>query len=75
VRVLEHRTSRERPGTFDVLGFTHHWAVSLQKRWYVRRETAKTRLTQTQQKPMYEAIVSGVKTPPGSITPQLDDKN
>jgi RNA-directed DNA polymerase len=41
----EQRTSRERPETFDFLGFTHHWDVSRQKSWYVRRETAKTRLT------------------------------
>ena len=41
----EQRTSGERPETFDLLGFTHHWDVSLKKRWYVRRETAKTRLT------------------------------
>jgi group II intron reverse transcriptase/maturase len=39
------RRSGQRPETFDFLGFTHHWDVSLKKRWYVRRETAKTRLT------------------------------
>ena len=31
----EQRTSRERPETFDFLGFTHHWDVSRQRRWYV----------------------------------------
>lgn len=33
------------PQTFDFLGFTHHWGVSRKNTWYVRRSTAKARLT------------------------------
>lgn len=32
-----------RPGTFDLLGFTHHWARSLKGNWVVRRRTAADR--------------------------------
>jgi RNA-directed DNA polymerase len=31
------------PGTFDLLGFTHYWAVSLSKKWVVMRKTARDR--------------------------------
>lgn len=33
------------PGTFDLLGFTHHWAVSRNGYWVVRRWTAKDRFS------------------------------
>jgi RNA-directed DNA polymerase len=33
------------PTTFDLLGFTHHWARSRRGSWYVQRETAKGRFT------------------------------
>src|SRR5262245_14854199 len=33
----------DRPGTFDLLGFTHYWAVSLKGYWVVKRKTAKDR--------------------------------
>jgi len=36
-----------RPGTFDFLGFTHHWGQSRQGRWVVKRRTAKDRLAQS----------------------------
>jgi len=31
------------PGTFDFLGFTHHWAVSRKGNWVVKQQTAKDR--------------------------------
>jgi group II intron reverse transcriptase/maturase len=33
-----------RPGTFDLLGFTHYWGCSRRGRWVVKRKTAKGRL-------------------------------
>ena len=33
------------PGTFDFLGFTHHWAVSRKGRWIVKQRTAKDRFS------------------------------
>lgn len=35
----------EGPGTFDLLGFTHHWAVSRKGNWVVKQRTAKDRLS------------------------------
>ena len=32
-----------RPGTFDLLGFTHFWGVSRAGKWIVKRKTAKDR--------------------------------
>jgi len=32
-----------RPGTFDLLGFTHYWGVSRNGTWVVKRKTAKDR--------------------------------
>jgi RNA-directed DNA polymerase len=34
-----------KPETFDFLGFTHYWAKSRQGRWFVRRKTARKRLS------------------------------
>lgn len=31
------------PGTFDLLGFTHHWGVSRKGNWIVKQQTAKDR--------------------------------
>ena len=31
-------------GTFDLLGFTHHWGLSLKGNWVVLRKTARARL-------------------------------
>jgi group II intron reverse transcriptase/maturase len=33
----------ERPGTFDLLGFTHYWARSLKGHWVVKLKTASDR--------------------------------
>lgn len=33
------------PGSFDFLGFTHHWAKSLKGVWVVKRKTSKKRLS------------------------------
>jgi len=33
------------PGTFDLLGFTHHWGLSRKGFWVVQRRTAKDRFT------------------------------
>jgi group II intron reverse transcriptase/maturase len=44
-----HRTDRpaqatgSRPGTFDLLGFTHYWSRSRQGNWVVKRKTAPSR--------------------------------
>ncbi len=35
---------RVKPGTFDLLGFTHHWGRSLNGKWVIRQKTASTRL-------------------------------
>jgi group II intron reverse transcriptase/maturase len=32
-----------RPGTFDLLGFTHYWGKSRKGMWVVKRQTAKSR--------------------------------
>lgn len=32
-----------RPGTFDLLGFTHYWAMSRKGHWVVKQKTAKDR--------------------------------
>jgi RNA-directed DNA polymerase len=37
-------TARSRPGTFDLLGFTHYWAKSRKGYWVVKQKTAKDRL-------------------------------
>jgi group II intron reverse transcriptase/maturase len=34
-----------RPGSFDFLGFTHHWAKSRKGRWVVKQRTARDRLS------------------------------
>ena len=45
------RTSRQDdsdhggPGTFDLLGFTHYWGLSLKGNWVVKRKTAKSRFS------------------------------
>jgi group II intron reverse transcriptase/maturase len=33
------------PGTFDLLGFTHHWGKSLKGKWIVKQRTAKDRFS------------------------------
>jgi len=35
----------DRPGTFDLLGFTHHWSRSRKGNWVVKRKTAASRFT------------------------------
>jgi group II intron reverse transcriptase/maturase len=37
--------STGRPGTFDLLGFMHHWSKSRRGNWAIRRRTAKDRLS------------------------------
>lgn len=39
----EGNASGPRPGTFDLLGFTHFWGRSRKGRWVVQRKTAKSR--------------------------------
>jgi group II intron reverse transcriptase/maturase len=42
---LEARPNQqERPGSFDLLGFTHYWGRSLRGGWVVKRRTARDRL-------------------------------
>jgi len=35
------------PGTFDLLGFTHHWGLSRKGKWIVKKRTAKDRFRRT----------------------------
>jgi RNA-directed DNA polymerase len=35
----------KRPGSFDFLGFTHHWGRSRRGYWVVRQKTARSRFT------------------------------
>jgi group II intron reverse transcriptase/maturase len=35
--------NRGGPGTFDMLGFTHHWGKSRNSKWIIKRKTAKDR--------------------------------
>jgi len=34
-----------RPESFDLLGFTHYWALSRKGKWVVKRKTASSRFT------------------------------
>ena len=38
------------PGTFDLLGFTHHWERSWRGSWVLRRQTARDRLRRSLQR-------------------------
>jgi RNA-directed DNA polymerase len=42
---LAARYGRPGPGTFDLLGFTHHWGLSRNKKWSVYMRTAKDRFS------------------------------
>lgn len=47
-----HRPDRrdggsDGPGTFDLLGFTHHWGLSRKGWWVVKKRTAKDRVSRT----------------------------
>jgi len=35
----------DRPGTFNLLGFTHYWGLSRKSKWTVKRRTAKDRFS------------------------------
>jgi RNA-directed DNA polymerase len=37
--------SARRPGTFDLLGFTHYWGRSRKGNWVVKRKTARSRFS------------------------------
>jgi RNA-directed DNA polymerase len=39
-----------RPGTFDLLGFTHYWGRSWKRFWVVKRKTAQDRLSRAVKK-------------------------
>jgi RNA-directed DNA polymerase len=39
----ENGNAQTRPGTFDLLGFTHYWAMSRKGFWVVKRKTAADR--------------------------------
>ena len=50
--VTFHRPGRsdgddDGPGTFDLLGFTHHWGLSRKGKWVVKKRTAKDRISRT----------------------------
>lgn len=38
------RDDDDGPGSFDLLGFTHHWAKSRKGNWVIKQRTAKDRL-------------------------------
>jgi RNA-directed DNA polymerase len=38
------------PGSFDFLGFNHHWVKSLKGRWLIQQTTAKSRFTRSLKK-------------------------
>jgi RNA-directed DNA polymerase len=40
----------DRPGTFDLLGFTHYWGRSWKGFWVVKRQTAQDRLSRALKK-------------------------
>lgn len=40
-----HDGDDDGPGTFDLLGFTHHWGLSRNGKWVVKKRTAKDRLS------------------------------
>jgi group II intron reverse transcriptase/maturase len=42
--------SGNRPGTFDLLGFTHYWGRSRKGNWVVKRKTMSSRLSQALRK-------------------------
>lgn len=42
---IDRRKPTGLPRTFDLLGFTHHWARSLKGSWVVKRKTSSKRLT------------------------------
>jgi RNA-directed DNA polymerase len=39
-----------QPGSFDLLGFTHHWGLSRRGFWVVKRRTARSRLSRALRK-------------------------
>jgi len=43
-RTNRNSDSGDGPGTFDLLGFTHFWGLSLKGNWVVKRKTATSRL-------------------------------
>jgi group II intron reverse transcriptase/maturase len=42
--------NRPEPGSFDLLGFTHHWGRSLKGQWIIQRKTASSRLSRALQR-------------------------
>lgn len=44
---LQEGDHSQRPGTFDLLGFTHYWGRSLRGNWVVKRKTARDRLSRS----------------------------
>jgi group II intron reverse transcriptase/maturase len=41
------RGDPRRPGTFDLLGFTHYWGLSRKGNWVVKRKTMRARFSRT----------------------------
>ncbi|MBZ5589017.1 MAG: group II intron reverse transcriptase/maturase [Acidobacteriia bacterium] len=46
----ERPTDGQRPGSFDLLGFTHFWKVSRKGSWVIARKTAKRRFARAVRK-------------------------
>jgi group II intron reverse transcriptase/maturase len=40
----------DKPGTFDLLGFTHYWGKTLKGGWAIKRKTMKSRLARSIQR-------------------------
>jgi group II intron reverse transcriptase/maturase len=44
----ESPTRQQRPGTFDLLGFTHYWGIARNKKWVIKRRTSRSRMRRSQ---------------------------
>ena len=44
------KVAKPKPGTFDLLAFTHYWGRSRRGRWIVKRKTAKARFSRALKK-------------------------
>lgn len=45
-----NQQAQPRPGTFDLLGFTHYWGLSRRGFWVVKRKTARSRFSRAVKK-------------------------
>ena len=43
----DDKSRRNKPGTFDLLGFTHYWGKTRKRGWAVKRKTMKSRFARS----------------------------